>query len=178
MFGPLYDNYSYEQLVALYLQHNPGVCEVYTLNATTSFSRLVWLDYVNRVPSPDHFLLLQYFIFSVFVVVLLAFLSYWVSPLTTFSEKGSTYECGFQPFGDARTSFDVHFYLVGILFLIFDLEVVYLFPWVFSYVVEFDFLYGNLPSMLFFIILLGVGFVYEWRQNALLWAPVTPLLNS
>jgi len=160
-----------EQVVALYLQNNAGAVEVESLTATLSFVRVVWLDYLTRVANPEHFTLFFYFFFCFAIVLLLVLLTYYVSPITFSAEKTTSYECGFQPFGDARTSFDVHFYLVGILFLIFDLEVVYLFPWVFSFVEEADFLYGNVPSMLFFLVCLGVGFVYEWRQNALLWAP-------
>ena len=82
------------------------------------------------------------------------------------SEKLSQYECGFAPFEDARGKFDVRFYLVAILFIIFDLEVAFLFPWavslgtigVFGYV-----------SMVVFLGVLTVGFVYEWKKGALDW---------
>ena len=82
------------------------------------------------------------------------------------SEKLSAYECGFDPFDDTRKTFDVRFYLVAILFLIFDLEVSFLFPWVVSL--------GTLPllgfwSMILFLVILTVGFVYEWRKGALDW---------
>ena len=81
-------------------------------------------------------------------------------------EKVSAYECGFNAFDDARMKFDVRFYLVSILFIIFDLEVAFLFPWVFQ-VAE-----GNIPafwSMMGFLGVLTVGFVYEWRRGALEW---------
>lgn len=82
------------------------------------------------------------------------------------TEKRSPYECGFEPFNDARITFDVKFYLVGILFLIFDLEVVFLFPWVLS--LGYQPLLGFV-SMIFFIILLTVGFIYEWKTGGLEW---------
>ncbi len=81
-------------------------------------------------------------------------------------EKLSAYECGFNAFDDARMTFDVRFYLVSILFIIFDLEVAFLFPWA----VTFGGL-GNLGfwSMMIFLGILTVGFIYEWRKGALEW---------
>ncbi|MDO8899968.1 MAG: NADH-quinone oxidoreductase subunit A [Phenylobacterium sp.] len=85
-------------------------------------------------------------------------------------EKLSTYECGFNAFDDARMKFDVRFYLVSILFIIFDLEVAFLFPWAVSLM--------NLPteamqfafwSMMTFLGILTVGFIYEWKKGALEW---------
>ncbi|HET9145912.1 MAG TPA: NADH-quinone oxidoreductase subunit A [Sphingomicrobium sp.] len=82
------------------------------------------------------------------------------------SEKLSPYECGFEPFADARSKFDVRFYLVAILFIIFDLEVAFLFPWAVALgaIGMFGFW-----SMMAFLFILTVGFVYEWRKGALEW---------
>jgi NADH-quinone oxidoreductase subunit A len=82
------------------------------------------------------------------------------------AEKISTYECGFNAFDDARMKFDVRFYLVSILFIIFDLEVAFLFPWAvsFQHVGEFGFW-----SMMVFLGVLTIGFAYEWRKGALEW---------
>jgi NADH-quinone oxidoreductase subunit A len=82
------------------------------------------------------------------------------------SEKLSPYECGFEPFADARSRFDVRFYLVSILFIIFDLEVAFLFPWAASLgaIGMFGFW-----SMIVFLGVLTVGFIYEWRKGALEW---------
>ena len=82
------------------------------------------------------------------------------------AEKLSAYECGFNAFDDARMQFDVRFYLVSILFIIFDLEVAFLFPWAVSF--------GRLGwygfwSMIVFLAVLTVGFIYEWRKGALEW---------
>jgi NADH-quinone oxidoreductase subunit A len=82
------------------------------------------------------------------------------------TEKLSAYECGFAPFEDTRGRFDVRFYLVAILFIIFDLEVAFLFPWAVSL--------GNIGmfgfwSMMFFLAILTIGFVYEWKKGALEW---------
>ena len=81
-------------------------------------------------------------------------------------EKLSAYECGFNAFDDARMKFDVRFYLVAILFIIFDLEVSFLFPWAvaFKSVGEFGFW-----SMIVFLAVLTIGFIYEWRKGALEW---------
>jgi NADH-quinone oxidoreductase subunit A len=82
------------------------------------------------------------------------------------SEKLSPYECGFEPFEGARNRFDVRFYLVAILFIIFDLEVAFLFPWAVSL--------GKLGifgfwSMIVFLAVLTIGFIYEWKKGALEW---------
>ena len=81
-------------------------------------------------------------------------------------EKVSAYECGFNAFDDARMKFDVRFYLVSILFIIFDLEVAFLFPWAVSFqdVGAFGFW-----SMMVFLAILTIGFAYEWRKGALEW---------
>ena len=81
-------------------------------------------------------------------------------------EKLSAYECGFEAFDDARTRFDVRFYLVTLLFIIFDLEVAFLFPWAVSL--------GNIGlfgfwSMMVFLVILTIGFAYEWKKGALEW---------
>ncbi len=107
-------------------------------------------------------------------VVLLA-LPFVLAPNHPDPEKLSAYECGFNAFDDARMKFDVRFYLVAILFIIFDLEVAFLFPWA----VAFDRLVeGNgwaalgslgLLSMFTFLIVLTIGFIYEWKKGALEW---------
>jgi NADH-quinone oxidoreductase subunit A len=81
-------------------------------------------------------------------------------------EKLSAYECGFNAFDDARMKFDVRFYLVSILFIIFDLEVAFLFPWVFQVGAGNVFAFW---SMMVFLGVLTVGFIYEWRRGALEW---------
>ena len=81
-------------------------------------------------------------------------------------EKLSAYECGFEAFDDSRMEFDVRFYLVAILFIIFDLEIAFLFPWAISL--------GNIGalgfwSMMIFLFILTIGFIYEWKKGALDW---------
>lgn len=102
------------------------------------------------------------------IVISLAFLvgNYLLAPSNPDPEKNSAYECGFNAFDDARMKFDVRFYLVAILFIIFDLEVAFLFPWAVSL--------GKIGllgfwSMVVFLLVLTIGFIYEWRRGALEW---------
>ncbi len=91
----------------------------------------------------------------------------WVlGPRRPDTEKVSAYECGFEPFEDSRAKFDVRYYLVAILFIIFDLEIAFLFPWA----VSLDAIGGfGLISMGVFIGVLVIGFIYEWKKGALEW---------
>ena len=82
-------------------------------------------------------------------------------------EKVSAYECGFNAFDDARMKFDVRFYLVSILFIIFDLEVAFLFPWAVAFK---DVSMVGFWSMMVFLAVLTIGFAYEWKKGALEWA--------
>ena len=107
------------------------------------------------------FLIIALGLSCVFVIVNLI-----LSPKHPDPEKLSAYECGFEPFEDSRIEFDVRFYLVAILFIIFDLEIAFLFPWAISV--------GNIgllgfSSMLIFLGILTVGFIYEWKIGALDW---------
>ena len=92
--------------------------------------------------------------------------SYIVAKQKPDSEKMSAYECGFEAFDDARSRFDVRFYLVAILFIIFDLEVAFLFPWAVAFG---DIGVYGFFSMVLFLAVLTIGFVYEWRKGALEW---------
>ena len=103
---------------------------------------------------------------SLFITLLLILPPLLIAPKNPDSEKLSPYECGFDPFDDARSKFDIRFYLVAILFIIFDLEIAFLFPWAISL--------GNIGflgfiSMMIFLFILTVGFVYEWKKGALDW---------
>jgi NADH-quinone oxidoreductase subunit A len=98
------------------------------------------------------------------IVMVLA--SYIVAKQKPYGEKVSAYECGFEPFGDARAKFDVRFYLVSILFIIFDLEIAFLFPWA---VALGKIGFFGFWSMVVFLGVLTVGFIYEWRKGALEW---------
>jgi NADH-quinone oxidoreductase subunit A len=89
-----------------------------------------------------------------------------LSPNRPDPEKLSPYECGFEAFEDARMKFDVRYYLVAILFILFDLEIAFLFPWA---VVLQEIGFFGFAAMMVFLAVLVVGFVYEWRKGALEW---------
>ena len=94
------------------------------------------------------------------------FINFILSPKNPDPEKLSAYECGFEAFSDSRMEFDIRFYLVAILFIIFDLEIAFLFPWAISL--------GKIGaigfySMMIFLLILTIGFIYEWKKGALDW---------
>ncbi len=114
----------------------------------------------------------EYLSIVIFIFIALALsigfiiLNFLFSPKNPDSEKLSAYECGFEAFEDSRLEFDVRFYLVAILFIIFDLEIAFLFPWAISL--------GNIGvlgfwSMMIFLGVLTIGFIYEWKKGALEW---------
>jgi len=117
-------------------------------------------------------LLIEYLPILIFIGIAIALAaamvaaSYIVARQRPDSEKVSAYECGFEAFDDARSRFDVRFYLVAILFIIFDLEVAFLFPWAVS-LGEIG-LFG-FWSMVVFLAILTIGFIYEWKKGALEW---------
>jgi NADH-quinone oxidoreductase subunit A len=117
-------------------------------------------------------LFLSYLPIAIFIAVALAIalilmtVPFLVAVQNPDPEKVSAYECGFNAFDDARMKFDIRYYLVSILFIIFDLEVAFLFPWAvaFKQLGPFGFW-----SMIIFLAVLTIGFVYEWRKGALEW---------
>ena len=121
---------------------------------------------VSLVVKLEYYILFIHFIISIVIGLIILVLSFLLITQQPDVEKLSSYECGFDPFGDARNSFNIHFYLVGILFIIFDLEITYLFPWA----VSLDKI-GILGfwSMIFFLLVLTLGFIYEWLKGALNW---------
>jgi len=114
----------------------------------------------------EYFYLIIFILLSFFISLIVFLLSYVLASQSYDSEKLSSYECGFQPFEDARSKFDIKFYLVAILFIIFDLEVSYLFPWA-VYLNNISF-YG-FWWMFSFLFILTIGFIYEWMKGALNW---------
>ena len=114
----------------------------------------------------------EYLSIIIFLFIALAlsigfvFINFILSPKNPYPEKLSAYECGFEAFSDSRIEFDIRFYLVAILFIIFDLEIAFLFPWAISL--------GNIGllgffSMMIFLSILTIGFIYEWKKGALEW---------
>lgn len=128
------------------------------------------LYYFNTENSLIHFEFLPILIFLVIASILaliIATLSYLLAVQNPDTEKLSSYECGFEPYEDARNVFDVKFYLVAILFIIFDIETMFLLPWTIS-LSSLDIL--GFWAMIDFIIELGIGFIYIWYIGALDWS--------
>jgi NADH-quinone oxidoreductase subunit A len=113
-----------------------------------------------------YFPILVFIVIALGLAMVIVLASFVVARQRPDSEKLSPYECGFEPFADARSRFDVRYYLVAILFIIFDLEVAFLFPWAVS--LGAIGLFG-FWSMVVFLAVLTVGFIYEWRKGALEW---------
>ena len=119
------------------------------------------LEFLNNYLTIIIFLTIALLLSFGFIVLNFAF-----SPKNPDPEKLSAYECGFEPFNDSRMEFDIRFYLVAILFIIFDLEIAFLFPWAITL--------GNIGyfgffSMMLFLFILTIGFIYEWKKGALDW---------
>ncbi len=130
---------------------------------------------VHRLWLPDNpvpFMLENYFPILLFIIVGLAIgigpvvLGWLLAPNRPDSEKLSPYECGFEAFEDARMKFDVRYYLIAILFILFDLEIAFLFPW--AVALKEIGMFGFV-AMLVFLAVLVVGFIYEWVKGALEW---------
>ncbi len=114
----------------------------------------------------NYFPILLFILVGIFAGVAPMVLGRLLAPNRPDSEKLSPYECGFEAFEDARMKFDVRYYLVAILFILFDLEIAFLFPWA---VVLREIGWFGLMAMLLFLALLVVGFIYEWKKGALEW---------
>ena len=117
----------------------------------------------------DYFSIILFLIIAFVLSCSFIIINFVLSPKKPDPEKLSAYECGFEPFNDSRMEFDTRFYLVAILFIIFDLEIAFLFPWAISL--------GNIGflgfcSMMIFLFMLSVGFIYEWKKGALDWESI------
>jgi len=114
----------------------------------------------------DYLSIIIFLFIALFLSIGFVLVNFLVAPNNPDPEKLSAYECGFEAFDDSRMEFDVRFYLVAILFIIFDLEIAFLFPWAISL--------GNIGllgfwSMMIFLSVLSIGFIYEWKKGALEW---------
>ena len=114
----------------------------------------------------DYFSIILFLIIALVLSLGFIIINFIFSPKNPDPEKLSAYECGFEPFSDSRMEFDIRFYLVAILFIIFDLEIAFLFPWAIS-LGKIGFL--GFISMMIFLSILTVGFIYEWKKGALDW---------
>jgi len=114
----------------------------------------------------QYFPILLFIVFGLGLGLLMVGAGSLVSPSRPDPEKLSPYECGFEAFEDARMKFDVRYYLIAILFILFDLEIAFLFPWA---VVLPEIGFFGFASMMVFLLILIIGFIYEWRRGALEW---------
>jgi len=159
-------NHSSKSLICACLLHDYGhfVIEdpdLLVLKSLDGKHENVGFDFLKDYLSIIIFLFVAFGLSAGFII-----LNFLFSPKNPDPEKLSAYECGFEAFGDSRMEFDVRFYLVAILFIIFDLEIAFLFPWAISL--------GNIGalgfwSMMIFLFILTIGFVYEWKKGALDW---------
>lgn len=114
----------------------------------------------------QYYALIIFITFACILSTILIVLSHIFDPQKEIFEKTTSYECGFEPFGDARNVLNIQFYTVAILFIVFDLEVAFLLPWVT--------IIGNLGIfsfwlMIIFLVILTIGFIYEWKKGVLNW---------
>lgn len=123
-------------------------------------------SYYTTLLSEEYFFIFIFCIVASILAFIIVTLSYILSIQNPETQKLSTYECGFEPYEDTRQQFDVKFYLIAILFIIFDLEAVYLYPWCIS-ISQLNI--TGFWAMVDFVIELGVGFVYIWLLGALNW---------
>ncbi len=114
----------------------------------------------------EYYYLLKHFLFSFCVSYLLFFISIFLVYQSSYSEKSSAYECGFNPFGDSRYKFEIKYYLVGILFILFDSEITFLFPWLICF---FDLNVYGVFIMYTFLMCLTIGILFELFCDALDW---------
>ena len=115
----------------------------------------------------EYFSLFIYLCFATFLGLLIISLSYLLVTQSPETEKLSTYECGFDPYGDTREQFNIRFYIIAILFVLFDIEIIFLLPWCLS-LSQLDLL--GFWSMVEFLAELGIGFVYVWCVGAIEWS--------
>jgi len=114
----------------------------------------------------NYFPILVFILIALLIGVILLTLGAYISPFKPDSEKNAAYECGFSAFENSRIPFDVRFYLVAILFIIFDLETAFFFPWA---IVIRQLSWTGFWAMMIFLGFLLVGFIYEWKRGALDW---------
>ena len=107
----------------------------------------------------EYFFFLLMLIISFFLGFVLFFISFFIYPSDLYFEKISVYECGFEPFEDTRVKFDIKFYIVSILFILFDMEIVFLFPWT---LLAFKLGFLSFFVLFCFLLILFIGFFYEW----------------
>jgi len=140
----------------IFLEQNPTISFINKFNlANTSATKEEYLG------------IFIFICIGIFLSCLLIILSYFLVTQSPETEKLSTYECGFEPYEDARNKFNVRFYIIAILFILFDIEIIFLLPWCVS-ISQLDLL--GFWSMIEFLFELGIGFIYVWCVGAVEWS--------
>ncbi len=121
---------------------------------------------VNSEYMFEYISVLLFIIVALGIILISVLASYLIVPQKPYASKLSAYECGFDAFEDTKKQFDIRFYLVAVLFIIFDIEVVFIYPWAVSFY-KLDIV--GFSSMILFIVILTIGFIYEWKKGALQW---------
>ena len=133
----------------------------------TSSNYLEQFNLLNSSAIKHEYLgILVYICFALFLALLIVVLSYFLVTQSPETEKLSTYECGFEPYEDTRNKFSIRFYIVAILFILFDIEIIFLLPWCVS-ISQLNLL--GFWSMVEFLVELGIGFLYVWAVGAIEW---------
>lgn len=137
----------------------------------TFFTSSKYLEEFNLLNSSsvreEYFGILIYLCFAIFLSLIIVILSYFLVTQSPETEKLSTYECGFEAYGDTRSQFNVRFYIIAILFILFDIEIIFLAPWCLS-ISQLNLL--GFWSMVEFLVELGIGFIYAWCVGAIEWS--------
>ena len=137
-------------------------------NFLNSNSYLEQFYLLNSSPIREEYLgIFIYLCFAIFLVLPIVVLSYFLVTQSPETEKLSTYECGFEAYGDTRGQFNVRFYIIAILFILFDIEIIFLGPWCLS-ISQLNLL--GFWSMVEFLVELGIGFIYAWCVGAIEWS--------
>ena len=128
---------------------------------------IIQMNLLKPSPIKDEYLgVLLFVLFAIFLAFLIVFLSYFLVVQSPETEKLSTYECGFEPYEDSRNKFNVKFYIVAILFILFDIEIIFMLPWCIS-LSQVNIL--GFWTMIEFLVELGIGFFYVWCAGSLEW---------
>nr|BCQ06519.1 NADH dehydrogenase subunit 3 [Nitzschia putrida] len=137
-------------------------------NFLVSNNYLEQFNLLNNSPIREEYLgIFIYFCFATVLALVIVVLSYFLVIQSPETEKLSTYECGFEAYGDTRTQFNVRFYIIAILFILFDIEIIFLVPWCTS-ISQLNLL--GFWSMVEFLVELGIGFIYAWCVGAIEWS--------
>lgn len=137
-------------------------------NFLNSNTYLEQFHLLNSSPIREEYLgIFIYLCFATFLALLIVVLSYFLVTQSPETEKLSTYECGFEAYGDSRGQFNVRFYIIAILFILFDIEIIFLGPWCLS-ISQLNLL--GFWSMVEFLVELGIGFIYAWCVGAIEWS--------